>query len=181
MIFPVLKSLATNEFNLDDQTLFGEFLKLMEKHKSEGDLSYVIAAAIPLKLLLPNLNELENSFNQFSPAVQLLITAYVATVPRESYTQYEFILNASKVDSAYPFNRFIHAMHHKLFWLVKAMHAIQKNDKEAIFHYHNLLRYSGTGGAIKFLYAIQLTNWLQNYMGIEDENEDEVEDEDSDS
>ncbi len=71
-------------------------------------------------------------------------------------------------------------MHHKLFWLVQSIFAIQQNHEVRILHY-NLVRISGTGGNIKYLYAGKLVNWLSKYMGLEEnEVEDDGEDEESD-
>lgn len=175
-LFRELRSLGINEEDLDDEALMTAFLELLEKHKSNDTLSYLIVNAIPLQTLLAQFSVLENNFAQYTPSVQLFITSYAALQNREANTDYNFIINAATVEMAYPFNRFIHAMHHKLFWLVKAILAIQEDNKEKILYYHNLLRISGTGGHIKYLYAAQLVNWLSKYMGIEGDEEDNDDD-----
>lgn len=176
IIFPELKSLGLNEDNLDDEGLMIAFVELLEKHKSNDTVSYIIVSSIPLLTLLQNIITLENNFSQYTPSVQLFIAAYGA-LRNQNISDYDFIINAANVEMAYPFNRFIHGMHHKQFWLIQAIYNIQQNDKEKILHYHNLLRFSGTGGHIKYLYAAQLVTWLNKYMGIEvDEDEDDNDD-----
>jgi hypothetical protein len=49
---------------------------------------------------------------------------------------------------------------------------LQGWNKEKIFHFHNLLRISGTGGTLRLLYAAQLETWLKAYMGVAEEDYD---------
>lgn len=176
-IFPTLQSLTSDENGLDDEAMMSAFLELLEKYTSNDAVSYVIVNSMPLQIILGQFRALEKSFPQHTPAVQLFIASYAMLTKQEVDPNYHFIINASSVEYAYPFNRLIHGMHHKLFWLVKAIHGIQSDDKETILHYHNLLRISGTGGNIRYLYAAQLVSWLSKYMGIEIEQEDDGDDE----
>ncbi len=180
-IFPLIKSLNA-ESGLDKEQLMLQYLSLLEKCKSQDLLCYMIVSAIPVTTVLSQFTQLASNFDKYTPAVQLFITSYVVLLNRqELYGKYEYILNASNVEMAYPFNRFIHSMHHKLFWLAKALHAIQQNDKEKLSHYHNLLRISGVGGHIRYLYGMQLCTWLSQYMNIESgELEEELDEEDGD-
>lgn len=179
-IFPLLNSISSNPDDLDDEKLMQKALKLVEKHKSDDMLSYMILNAVPLLTVLSQFAVLEEHFPTYSPAVQLFIAQYATLQNKMNDGQYNFIINASTVEMAYPFNRFIHGLHHKLFWLVKALHAYQQEDKEKLLYYHNLIRIAGTGGLIRYLYATQLVSWLSKYMGIEDEYMDQGEDEDED-
>ena len=68
------------------------------------------------------------------------------------------------MEDAFPGHENIHAMHHKLFWLIKALIALGTKDKTQILHYHNLLRISGMDGYQRLLYVAQLTLWLQKEL-----------------
>ncbi len=176
ILFPELQSLSNNYTGLDSEALMAAFIKLLEKHKSKDIISFMIVNSIPLMIMLAQLKKLEKNFAKYTPSVQLFITSYAVLQEEELSADYNFIINASTVEMAYPFNRMIHGLHHKLFWLVKALYALRCDNKDAILHYHNLLRISGTGGHIKYLYAAQLVDWLSKYMGIEVEDEDEDDD-----
>jgi hypothetical protein len=170
-------SLGTNEDDLDDESLVKRVLSLLEKYKDNDTVSYMIVNSIPLATVLGSIRMLEANFSQFTPAVQLFVTAHAVLTNQLPDEVYGFIMNADNVEMAYPFNRSIHGMHHKLFWFVKAINALRVNDKENIFYYHNLLRVSGTGGHIRYLYAAQLNTWLNKYMGIDDDDDEYIEDE----
>lgn len=177
-IFPKLQALRSNENELSQEDLMTEGLKLLQKNKTDDMIAFMIVNSLPLLTVLSEINRLENNFEQYSPAIQLFIAAYVVLLKKEPGAKYDFLLNASTVEMAYPFNRHIHGLHHKLFWLLKAIYAIQQDDKTKLLHYHNLLRVSGTGGNIKYMYATMLESQLKNYLGITPD-EDKTENDDS--
>ena len=115
----------------------------------------MIFHGIPMHVLLPSIEELQNHFSKFPPAVQLTITAYSIVLQKESYDKHQLITEAKTVEEVYKGNKYIHAYHHKCFWFVKALNALQQDDQQKILHYHALLRIVGIGGHIKYLYAGQ--------------------------
>jgi hypothetical protein len=52
-------------------------------------------------------------------------------------------------------------LHHKVFWAVKALHAMNNDNKEQIQHYHSLLSLTGIGGKLKYAYAVRFADWLE--------------------
>ena len=174
-IFPALRNIGTNPRELPDEALMAEAVELLDEHISEDITGYMIVNSIPLLTILSEIKTLENNFDKYLPAVQIFIATFVALRVKDPEAKYQFLLNAATVEMAYPFNRHIHGFHHKLFWLLKAIHAIQQNDKETILHYHNLIRISGTGGTLKLLYAAQLETWLKRYLGLEDAEDNSIE------
>lgn len=166
-LFLEIHSLIQVDENSNEEVIFAGFLNLLDKHKANDEMAFIILGSIPLLTMVMQMEKLEDKFTQYPPAVQLLITAFAVLLNKTENTDFDFILNASTVEMAYPFNRSIHSLHHKLFWLIKALLAIQQNDKENILRYHNLLRIVGIGSDIRFLYAPQLISWLKNYMGLE--------------
>lgn len=171
-IFPEIRDIGINPDELSNEDLMAKAVALLNKHKSEDIPAYMIINSIPLMTIISKINTLEHNFEKYMPAVQLFIASYMALLEKEPHPKYHFLLNAATVEMAYPFNRHIHGFHHKLFWFLQAIRAIQQNDKEKIIRYHNLLRISGTGGHLKSLYAAQLETWLRRYMGLDDKEHD---------
>jgi hypothetical protein len=171
-LIPSINSIHKNAEGLDEEGLMKRALDLVEMHKDNDLVSYLLVNALPLLTVLAQFALLEERFANYTPSVQLFIAAHAVLLNKTSNAQYDFIINASTVEMAYPFNRSIHASHHKMFWLVKALDAYRQNDKQKLLYYHNLIRIVGCGGVIKYLYAAQLVSWLTKYMGIDDEEED---------
>ena len=168
-IFNELKDiLADGGFTKDAEN---GMMELLQKNIFNEQNSFMVLQTMPIHIILPLFNELQKNFHRYLPAVQLLIAAYAVLQRKGLLTNYQFILNAESIDKAYPDNDKIHALHHKQFWLVKAFHALAENDTEKIIFYHSLLRVSGIGGNIKYLYAAQLTGWLAKYLDIYDDDD----------
>lgn len=74
---------------------------------------------------------------------------------------FNFILQTSSPEEAFP-GKQVHAMHHKIFWVVQSLNAMWNNDEAKMVNYHSLLTITGIGGNLKQLYAIYLAEWLAN-------------------
>ena len=154
----------------DKEMEIEEYTDLIMQYAHNETAAVMIFHGIPLPVLINDIEKLQNNFSKFPPAVQLTITAYSIVLQKESYDQHQLIVKSKTVEEAFPGNKNIHAYHHKCFWLVQALHALQQNDQQKILHYHSLLRIVGTGGHIKYLYAAQLNDWLARFMHIDEDN-----------
>jgi hypothetical protein len=141
-----------------------EYINLILQYSFDETIATLVFHGIPMPVVLSSIEELQNNFSKFPPAVQLAITAYSIMLEKGSYEQHQQIIGSQTVEEAYKGNKYIHAYHHKFFWLVKALNALQKNDQQKLFHYHSLLRIVGTGGHIRYLYAARLNGWLSSFM-----------------
>jgi hypothetical protein len=164
--FQELKSLAGN----NKETGIQEYINLLLQYSFDETTAAMIFHGIPMLVLLPSIEELQNHFSKFPPAVQLAITAYSIVLQKESYDKHQLITEAKTVEEVYKRNKDIHAYHHKYFWFMKALNALQQDDQQKILHYHALLRIVGTGGHIRYLYAARLNEWLSKFMHIDEDS-----------
>lgn len=138
------------------------YFKLFEKYAQQEFLSFMVLNAMPLITLITNLEHLQNKLNEYPPLVQLTIAALSLALQQKSVdSHFNFITDASVAEEAFPGYKLIHAMHHKIFWVVKALHAMNTDNTEQIKHYHSLLSITSIGGKLKFAYAIRFGDWLE--------------------
>jgi hypothetical protein len=76
------------------------------------------------------------------------------------------MLSSENVEDVYAGNVNIHSLHHKFFWFVKALDALNRSDENGVSLWHNLLRLTGVGGSLKFLYAARLESWLREKLNL---------------
>jgi len=161
--FQRLKSLVHKDAGIQ------ELINLISQYSFNETIATMIFHGIPMHVLLPSIEELQNHFSKFPPAVQLTIAAYSIVLQKESYDKHQLITKAKTVDEVYKGTKYIHAYHHKCFWFVKALSALQHDDQQNILYFHSLLRIVGTGGHIKYLYAARLNEWLSKFMHIDED------------
>lgn len=150
-----------------DENEINNYLSLFDKYsESEIAVSSLLQAGPPA-IVIKMFNELLKRFEQYSPLVQLFIAAIGLIIKNENIELYRFILSAENVEDAYPAGINIHSLHHRFFWLVKALHALNIEDEKSLWHWHNLIRMTGIGGNMKSLYAIRLEQWLREKMDLE--------------
>jgi len=137
------------------------YIKLFEKYRYKELLASIVLNVMPLFIIAVNLEHLQNTINRYPPLVQLLIVAYSLALQQRSKEEFYFITNAPTVENVYLRNKQIHALHHKIFWVIKALNAMNNNDKKSIQHFHSLLSMTGIGGKLKHAYAIRLGEWLE--------------------
>ncbi len=171
-VFPRLQQMAGNPENLEKEVLLENYLKLIDSYKDKENMGFVIFNAISLPLIIEFTSYLLEKLDRFNADVQLLIACYAA-LQQISSDNLSILNSVGEVSMAYPYNKTIHGLHSKLFWLYKAIRSIHDGDKEKILFYHNLLRISGTPGTLRILYVIQLNNWLKEQLGL-DEVEDQL-------
>gem|GEM_PF-1768751 len=141
-----------------------DFFNLFEKYKDIEMGAFAVLNSMPKFHIALKLEKLKNHFNEYAPLIQLLITAFSMSIQSKldkPDERFNFILDASSPEEAFPGNR-VHAMHHKIFWVIQSLNAMYNNDEARVAHYHSLLTVTGIGGQLKQLYAIYLAEWLAN-------------------
>lgn len=138
------------------------YFKLFQKYAHKELAAFMALNIMPLLTMATNLVNLQSTIYTYPPLVQLAITAFSLALQQKSKGNFAFITKASVVEEAYPGKKHLHAMHHKIFWVVKALDAMNKDNKESIQHYHALITITGIGGSLKQAYAIRLSEWLEN-------------------
>ncbi len=165
-----LSSLASFEEHRDSITQLQHYISLLDKHKQNSHLSSLIFSAIHPRLLIENTAYLAENVSKRNTVIQIFIACYAA-LQQLHFSPLEHIEKAAHAEMAFPFNKTIHALHHKSFFLLKAIIALNDKDKENILVYHNLLRISNTEPTLRLLYVAQFISWLRDQLDWEDEKE----------
>jgi hypothetical protein len=165
-IFPELRSLSFNEGGMNNDELFEKYLQLLMRYNQNEGVTFIIFNAISLPLLLLNLPVLLENFDRFTPIGQLVIAYYTAA--KGQYDErVKHLLESENLIASYPLDNRITVIHYRVFWLIKATLAILSRRHNEVITFHNLLRFSGTGGHLRMLYCAQLNTYLKKYLGIE--------------
>ncbi|MGZ3975676.1 MAG: hypothetical protein ACXVMI_15505, partial [Flavisolibacter sp.] len=77
---------------------------------------------------------------------------------------FSYITEAVSVEDVFSPGYKLHSLHHKIFWVVKALHAINHNKKEELQHLHSFLSITGVGGRLRSVYVARLNEWLEEYV-----------------
>lgn len=170
-VFQSLLFLASNQENQDCFAQLLPYMDLLDNHKQNSYVSSVIFTAIPIRLITENIAYLAENISSQNAAVQIFIACYAA-IQEQHFSQLQHIEKATHAEMAFPFNKTIHALHHKLFFMLKAIIALNNKDKENIIFYHNLLRITNTVPTLRLLYVARFVSWLREELDLEGEKDD---------
>jgi hypothetical protein len=166
---PFLEDMMEDAKNLvekdGDKNEIEGYLALVDKYSHNEITVCSFLQASPPAIIIQMFDDLLKRFEEHLPLLQLFITAMGLLMKNESIDPYRRILSAENVENAYPTIN-IHSVHHKSFWLVKALHALNTDNEKSVWHWHNLVRTTGIGGNLKILYAIRFENWLKEKMKL---------------
>lgn len=141
------------------------YFALFKKYAQNEMGGLVVLIAMPSVSILLHIEYLRQNIKEFPPLVQLFIAAFSLSVQKEMFEQdFDYITNAVLVQDAFSSDSQLHALHEKLFWVVKAVHAMNHNDKQQVLRYHSLLGITGIGGRLKSVYVISFNLWLEQYI-----------------
>ena len=151
-----------------DENAINNCLSLIDNYSESEFAVLLLLQATPPVVIIKMYDELLKRFDQHSLLVQLIITALGLVLEKENIEQFRFILSAENVEDTYPADMNIHSLHHKFFWFVKALHALNLEDEKSLWQWHNLIAMTGIGGSLKFLYAMRLESWLREKVNFHD-------------
>jgi len=151
-----------------DENAINNCLSLIDNYNESEFAVLLLLQATPPVVIIKMYDELLKRFDQHSLLVQLFIAALGLILKKEKIEQFRFILSAENVEDTYPADMNIHSLHHKFFWFVKALHALNVEDEKSLWHWHNLITMTGIGGNLKFLYAMRLESWLREKVNFID-------------
>ena len=151
----------------EDENSINDYLSVFDKYSENEFAAGAFLQAAPSDVIIKMYDELLKRFERYPPLVQLFIAAMGLILQKENIEQFRFILSAANVEEAYPPDINIHSLHHKFFWFVKALYALNVEDEKSLWYWHNLIRMIGIGGSLKFLYAIRLDRWLSEKLNFE--------------
>lgn len=141
------------------------YFALFKKYAQNEMAGFAVLNAMPSISTLLHIEYLRQNTKEFPPLVQLFIAAFSLSLQKEMFEQdFDYITNAVVVQDAFSSDSQLHALHEKLFWVVKAVHAMNHNDKQQVLRYHSLLGITGIGGRLKSVYVISFNLWLKQYV-----------------
>lgn len=177
-VFEALKAISARQ---EPNAIAAEsFYNLFTKNASNELSTYLLFQTVPLPFILMNLPALEENMHQYLPAGQMLLAFYSLLKHEIVLPQFNFLIQATQVQEAYPAHKNLHSLHYKCFWIFKALYAIKQNKAQDICYYHSLLSICGIGGDVKYMYAIQLSKWLKAHLNITDEDNPFADDDEDD-
>lgn len=139
------------------------YFNLFKKYEQQQIAGFIVLNSMPLLSMLLQIEYLRKNRKEFPPLVQLSIAVFSLSIQKEMFEQdFEYITNAAEVEDAFPVDR-LHALHQKIFWVVKALHAMNHKNKEQVLRYHSLLCISGIGGRLRSAYVIRFNQWLEEF------------------
>ncbi|WP_153800721.1 hypothetical protein [Foetidibacter luteolus] len=152
-----------------------DFYLLFTKYITNELCAHSFLNSVPTAHTLLHLELLQKNIDEYPPLVQLTIAAFSYGYQKKLLPVFENLPRCKDVQELFPTRVGLHAMHHKLFWLLKAIEAIDNEDLQQLLHYHSLLRITGVGGRLKQCYALRINERLDEGTEGEDETEEENE------
>lgn len=150
-----------NERVKQDVSQAKEAIAVFEKYAPEEMPGFSALNSLPLITVTLALDDLRNKRMEYPPLVQVTIAGFSLALQKGAVGEsYAYLTGAASVEEAFPAGTKLHALHHKIFWAVKSLHAMNGNNKEDVKHYHSLLALTGIGGRLKGAYAVRLEEWL---------------------
>lgn len=154
--------------SLDDSRKLDKFLKLISKYPTAEVPQLMIFHSIPPMQMLSEFSIIKKELKYFSPAIVLALAAW-NNIVADKDPELSAISKMATVGEAFPGKK-LHGLHIKSFWLLKALDAITENDTKDILYYHALLRTTGVGGGIRYIYAVMLNVWLCKFLAVPEED-----------
>jgi hypothetical protein len=140
------------------------WFELFIKHAKEETAAFIVLISMSLFTTASNLKYLRKHLKEYPPLVQLTIAGFIMAMQEELFeSHFDFITKARVVDDAFPGYKPLHFLHHKIFWVVKALYAMNHDNTEQLQHYHALLSLTGIGGKLKSVYATRFAEWLEKH------------------
>lgn len=144
-----------------------EAIAVFQKYASNEMAGFTALNSLALITVTLALDDLQKEANDYPPLVQLAIAGFSLALQKAAVEESGVSLTgAATVEDAFPAGAGLHAVHHKLFWVVKSLHGMNHNKKEDVKHYHSLLALTGIGGRLKTAYAIRFEEWLAEQAGL---------------
>ncbi len=111
---------------------------------------------------LASVQKYDNGFYQYLPLSQLsiIVKELCYGVAIEQPALFIKIIGAASVEEAFP-GYPTHALHEKIFWLIRALVAMLDNNLAEVLKYHQLLSIAGIGSNLKFAYGFRLKTWIE--------------------
>jgi len=144
----------------------GDYLfQLFEKYDQQDLTGFMLLNSMLPVSALQRLEELRKKRKDYPPLIQLFIAAVSLSLQKTMFEQdFSDIINADSVEDAFSPGYKLHSVHHKIFWVVKALHSVNHDKKQDFQHFQSLLSITGIGGRLRSVYVIRLNEWLAKYV-----------------
>jgi hypothetical protein len=107
-------------------------------------------------------------FDTYDPLTRLYLAAYWLLLKKPLPPGAEHIINAANINDALP-GETIHAMHCRLYWIIRSSRAIHEGDKQQALFYYQLLSCEGADCQLRLPYAALLVSWLEQILDAEED------------
>lgn len=140
----------------------GGYVDLFESYAQNELEAFAVLNSMPMLTTALRLPYLQENLTRYAPLAQLGIAAYSLALQQGAVSEkFHHLTGAPTVEEIFPADTPLHAMHQKLFWVVKSLHAMNTDDITQIQRFHSLLKVTGIGGGLRHAYAIRFSQWLE--------------------
>lgn len=139
--------------------------QLFERYHQQELTGFILLNTMLPISAIQHLEELRKKRKDYPPLIQLYIAALSLSMQKTMFEQdFDYITKAVSVEDVFSAGYKLHSLHHKIFWVVKALHSVNHDKKQDFQHFQSLLSITGIGGRLRSVYVIRLNEWLEKYL-----------------
>lgn len=139
---------------------------MFEEHTQDEIPVFVLLNLLPMQVLKNRWETVQQRFTGYPPLVQLVLTTIsLALDLPAAEPQMDSIVKSRSIEEAFPGHWLFYGLHHKIFWIARALSAMHQDNKEQLQHYHSMLSLSDLPtGQLKLLYVLTFSKWVEKEL-----------------